>query len=188
MLKWEKDKGESLTNTGAKNIGKSNDNVHLFKWLYELWMLFFMWDKWILFLAVSPNFKADWLWIMQMMEICGLLASREHEKKEARGRITANWHDRLLCAQRRAKIKHLNYRRVHSIRKQGAVVLKFTWLSQNLFALNVTLSCSYGWWNDIKEDNIHAIMQDNSKQASSPRFCTVNANHTWSHMCLMISH
>lgn len=66
-----------------------------------------------------------------MMEICGLLASREHEKNEARGRITANWHDRLSCAQRRAKIKHLNYCRVHSIRKQDVGVLKFTWLSQN---------------------------------------------------------
>lgn len=102
-----------------------------------------MWDKWILLLAVSPNFKADWLWIMQMMEICGLLASQEHEEKEARGRIRTNWHGRLLCAQRRAKIKHLNYCRVHSIRKQAGDVLKFSWPAQNLFALNVTLCCSY---------------------------------------------
>lgn len=139
MLKCQKDKGKCITNTWAKNRGRSNDNVHLFKWLYELQILFFMWDKWILLLAVSSNFKADWLWIMQMMEICVFPASREHEKKRARERIMANWHDRLLCAQRRAKIKHLNYCWVHPIRKQGVDVLKFTWLSQNLFLLNFTV-------------------------------------------------
>lgn len=61
-------------------------------------VFFFMWDKWILLLPVSPNFKADSLWIMQMIGICGLLPTQEHEKKDGRGRITANWHGRLLCA------------------------------------------------------------------------------------------
>lgn len=78
-----------------------------------------------------------------MMEICGLLASQEHEKKEARGRITANWHGRLFCVRRRAKIKHLHYDQVHSIRKQAGDVLEFSWPAQNLCALNVTLYSSY---------------------------------------------
>lgn len=94
---------------------------------FERFFFFFMWDKWILLLAVSPNFKADSLWIMQMIGIRGLLPTQEHEKKDRRGRITANWHGRLLCAQGRAKIKHLNYSRVHSIREQAGDVLKFSW-------------------------------------------------------------
>ena len=43
---------------------------------------FFMWDKWILLLTVSHNFKVDSLWIMQMIGICGFLLTQEHEKKE----------------------------------------------------------------------------------------------------------
>lgn len=117
-----------------------------------------MWDKWILLLAVSPNFKADSLWIMQMIGIRGLLPTQEHEKKDGRGRITANWHGRLLCAQRRAKIKHLNYCRVHSIREQAGNVLKFSWPTPEPFALNVTLYCSCVWWNYNKEDYIHSII------------------------------
>lgn len=59
-----------------------------------------------------------------MIGICGLLPAQEHEKKEGKGRIKANWHADLLCVERRAKIKHFNYRQVHSIRKQAYNVLK----------------------------------------------------------------
>lgn len=44
---------------------------------------FFMWDKWNLPLTVSQYFKADSLWIMQMIGICGFQPTQEHEKKEA---------------------------------------------------------------------------------------------------------
>lgn len=87
---------------------------------------FFMWDKWILFLTESLNFKADSLWIMQMIGICWFLPTQEHETKEGKGRINANWHGSLLCAERRAKIKHFNYCQVHSIRKQADRLLKFS--------------------------------------------------------------
>lgn len=45
---------------------------------------FFMWDKWILFLTESQNFKADSLWIMQMIRICRFLPTQEHETKEGK--------------------------------------------------------------------------------------------------------
>lgn len=86
---------------------------------------FFMWDKWILFLTESQNFKADSLWIMQMIGICWSLPTQQHEKQEGKGRIKANWHGSLLYVERRAKIKHFNYCQVHSIRKQADKVLKF---------------------------------------------------------------
>lgn len=85
-----------------------------------------MWDKWILFLTESQNFKADLLWIMQMIRICGLLPTQEHEKKEGKERIKANCRGSLLCVERRAKIKHFNYCQVHSIKKQADKVLKFS--------------------------------------------------------------
>lgn len=99
-----------------KKKGETEDDVHLFQWIYELWTFFFMWDEWILFLTESHNFKVDWLWIMQMIRICRFLPTQVHEKK---GRINTNWHRCRLCVERRAKIQHFNYCQVHSIRKQA---------------------------------------------------------------------
>lgn len=48
---------------------------------------FFMWDKWILFLTESQNFKADSLWIMQMIGICWFLPTQEHEKQKGKGEL-----------------------------------------------------------------------------------------------------
>lgn len=72
-----------------------------------------------------------------MIRICRFPPTQEHEKEEGEGEkergrerggggIKANWHGGLLCAERRAKIKHSNYCQVHSIRKQADKVLKFS--------------------------------------------------------------
>lgn len=45
---------------------------------------FFMWDKWFFFLTESQNFKADLLWIMQMIGICRSQPPQEHEKKRGK--------------------------------------------------------------------------------------------------------
>lgn len=97
--------------------GKSDDNVHLFQWIYELWT-FFMCDKWILFLTQSQNFKADWLWIMQMIRICWSLPTQEHKKQEGEGELELIGMAAFYVGGRRAEIKHFNYCQVHSFRKQ----------------------------------------------------------------------
>lgn len=106
---------------------------------------FFMWDKWILFLTESQNFKADLLWIMQMIRICWFLPTQEHKKKGGWGRSKANCHSSLLCVERRAKIKHFNYCQVHSIKKQADKVRKFSVWSGGHLHWTSLLTADYSW-------------------------------------------
>lgn len=128
----------------------------------NLWALniFFTWDKWILLFTVSQNFKADSLWIMQMIGICGFLPTQEHEKKDGKERIKANWHGGLLCVERSAKIKHFNYCQVHSIRKQADNVLKFSVLDPVFICIKCHFSPfpSYMWWDYNYQDEIHPVI------------------------------